>query len=70
MNVPQPLRKQLKAYEAAGFHPVALEPRAGSHWKVAFAEFDAPQFLTTHVGCPHAIKNNIARFKQLARSNT
>ena len=68
MNVPTALRKQIKAYEAAGFHPVAIEPRAGAHFKVTFAEFEQPQIITKNASCPHAIKNNIARYRQLARS--
>ena len=67
MNIPRALRKQFNAYEAAGFHPVVIESRSGSHFKVVFAEFNEPQFITKNVGCPHALKNNISRFKQLAK---
>lgn len=68
MKTPRILREQVKVYEAAGFHPVAFEPRAGSHWRVQFAEFDEPQFLTTHATEPHAIRNNIARFRRLSQA--
>lgn len=69
MNIPTVLRKQIKAYEAAGFHPVAIEPRAGSHFKVVFAEFEQPQIISRSASCPRAIKNNIARYRQLARTS-
>ena len=61
-------RKQLLDYERAGFHVVELNMGRGkgSHAKVIFAEFSTPQFLTTHINDPRAMKNNIARFKRLA----
>lgn len=67
MTVPTALRKQLKAYEAKGFTARRVEPGAGSHFRVWFDQFTAPQFLTLHADDPHAIKNNIARFRRLAR---
>lgn len=66
MEAPKGLRQQLKHYEAHGFHPIDARPRAGSHWRVVFAEFDEPQFLTANVDEPRALKNNVARFKRLA----
>lgn len=67
MEYPRALRAQLKEYEAHGFHAVSVEPRAGSHFKVVFAEFTQPQFLTANIGCPRSIRNNVARFKKLAK---
>lgn len=66
MEYPRMLRAQLKEYEANGFHAVLVEPRAGSHFKVVFAEFPEPQFLTKNIKCPRSLRNNIARFKKLA----
>lgn len=66
MKYPRALREQLKNYEAHGFHAVSVEPRAGSHFKVVFAEFAEPQFLTKNVGCPRAVRNNLSRFRALA----
>lgn len=67
MNVPKALRKQLRIYIAAGFNPTEVESRDGSHWRVKFAEFNQPQFLTVNIGEPRSIQNNIARFKRLAK---
>jgi len=67
MIIPRDLRKQAKEYEAHGFHIVEVVPRAGSHFKVTFAEFTEPQFLTRNVGDPRAIKNNITRFRGLMK---
>lgn len=66
MNVPRPLREQAKQYEAKGFHIVSVEPSRGSHYKVKFAEFTEPQFLSINVSDPRAIRNNISRFRALA----
>ena len=66
MEAPKGLRQQLKHYEGHGFTAIEAVPRAGSHWRVRFAEFDEPQFLTVNANCPRALKNNIARFKRLA----
>lgn len=68
MHVPKPLFKQIKLYEANGFHAVEITPRAGSHWRVRFREFTEPQFITKNGSDPRALKNNIARFKRLANS--
>lgn len=67
MNIPRVLREQIKAYEREGFHAVAVEPRAGSHFKVVFAEFIEPQILTKNASDPRALKNNIARFRKLSK---
>ena len=67
MSIPRVLREQLKVYEREGFHAIAVEPRSGSHFKVVFAEFSEPQILTKNAGDPRALKNNIARFRKLAR---
>lgn len=67
MEIPRILKKQMKEYERAGFHPVQIEHRAGSHWKVVFAEFPEPQFLTQNIMESHSIRNNISRFKNAAK---
>ena len=59
--------KQLKEYERAGFTVKSVESSKGSHKRVVFNEFSAPQFLTTHTDDWRAIKNNIARFRRLQR---
>lgn len=60
-------RKQLQFYEKEGFTVKHLENARGTHYKVWFNEFSEPQHLSTHVDEPRALKNNIARFKRLAR---
>ena len=67
MTIPRVLREQAKEYAAHGFHIVEAVPRAGSHFKVTFAEFSEPQFLTKNIGDPRAIRNNIARFRVLMK---
>jgi hypothetical protein len=67
MQVPKKIRKQIKEYEAAGFHVIDWEPAAGSHFKVNFAEFPERMVLTASTLEPRAIKNNIAMFKRMAR---
>ena len=59
--------KQLKEYERAGFTVKSVESGRGSHKRVVFNEFSAPQFLTTHTDDWRAIKNNIARFRRMQR---
>lgn len=68
MDVPKPLLKQIRIYEAHGFHLVSLKPRNGSHWCARFKEFSEPQFITQNADDPRALKNNIARFKRLTRA--
>jgi hypothetical protein len=63
------LGRQLKEYEKHGFTVKTLEPSRGSHVRVVFNEFSEPQFLTVHAGDPRALKNNIARFKRLAKES-
>ena len=70
MRVPRALREQLKAYEAQGFHPVKIEQRAGSHFKVVFAEFSAPQIISKNLGDSRALLNNITRYRRLAKEET
>lgn len=67
MQVPKHLRKQLKEYEAAGFHVTDLERAAGAHYKAHFAEFPDRIVLTASQLEPRALKNNIAMFKRMAR---
>lgn len=70
MNVPKVLYKQIKAYEAHGFHLEHLENRAGSHWFVRFKEFPQAQIITANAKDPRALKNNIARYRRLAKDTT
>ena len=67
MQIPRVLRHQMKEYERAGFHPVEIERRAGSHWMVRFAEFQDPQFLTHNIMETHSIRNNISRFRNAVK---
>lgn len=66
MEVPRAIREQIREYEKAGFSVLACEPRAGAHFKVWFAEFNEPQFLTKNTGDWRSLKNNIAHYKRLA----
>lgn len=66
MNVPRMFRKQFDVYERAGFHPVSFEFAKGAHVKVKFAEFPEVQVLTKNADEPRALKNNLARFRNLA----
>lgn len=67
MKPPRMFKTQFAEYEKAGFHVKDAQPSKGSHYKVWFKEFPEPQFLTMHLGDPRAMKNNIARFRGLAK---
>lgn len=67
MKIAQRMRKQIKEYERAGFHVVGMEDRAGSHKLITFAEFPEPQIVTDCKSDWRAMKNNIARFRRLAK---
>ena len=67
MKIAQRMRKQIKEYERAGFRVVSMEDRAGSHKLITFAEFPEPQIVTDCKSDWRAMKNNIARFRRLAR---
>lgn len=67
MKLPQGLRSQLREYEKAGFHVVDCQPASGSHFKMRFAEFSEPQVVSRNLTDKRALKNNIARFRRLAR---
>jgi len=64
MKIPQVLRKQILEYEKAGFHVIDLETRSGSHFKITFAEFPEPQFITKNGSDWRAIKNNISSYRR------
>ncbi len=70
MNVPKVLHKQIKTYEAHGFHVEHLEHRAGSHWCARFKEFPQAQIIKVNAKDPRALKNNIARYRRLAKDTT
>jgi hypothetical protein len=65
MIVPKALRKQVKEYKAAGFHPIRIETSTSSHFKIWFAEFESMQIITANANEPRAIKNNLARYRRL-----
>lgn len=67
MDIPRVLRKQIEFYEREGFTVVRVEPRAGSHFKAIFAQFSEPQILAKNCNEPRALKNNVARFRRLAK---
>ena len=67
MNIPRAIREQVKEYEKAGFHVQQVEPRSGSHFKIWFAEFTEPQIVTKNALEWRSLKNNIARYRRLAR---
>jgi len=67
MNIPRVLRKQIEYYAREGFDVVEIEPRAGSHFKAIFAQFTEPQILSKNITEPRSLKNNVARFRRLAK---
>ena len=67
MKINQRMRKQIKEYEREGFHVVSIEDRAGSHKMLKFAEFPEPQIVSDCKSDWRALKNNIARFRRLAK---
>lgn len=67
MDIPRALRKQLAYYSKEGFDAVEIKPAAGSHVKVIFAQFTEPQILTKNIDEPRSLKNNLARFRRLAK---
>lgn len=69
MDIPSRMIKQIKIYERHGFTIKSIESAKGSHYRVIFNEFPKAQYLTANADEPRAMKNNIARFKRLAREN-
>lgn len=67
MSIPRVLRKQAQVYATHGFTMTGATPRNGSHFLCSFAEFSQPQILTKNADDPRALKNNIARFRALAK---
>lgn len=65
MIVPRALRKQIKEYKSAGFTPIRIQSGNSSHFKVWFAEFEGMQIVTANAQDPHAIQNNLARYRRL-----
>lgn len=64
MQIPRPLREQVKEYEKAGFHIIEYKPCSGAHYKVRFKEFSEPQVITKNLTDWRSIKNNIAHYKR------
>ena len=63
---PSSLRKQFQLYEREGFTVKSFRP-SSRHWKVVFHQFSQAQYLTINGTDVRGIKNNIARFKRLAK---
>lgn len=64
-KLPMKLRDQLTIYRKAGFEATSIEARKGSHWMVMFEKV-GPMILTTNVGDPRAIKNNLSELRRRA----
>ena len=62
---PSKLRDQLNVYRKAGFETKSVEARKGSHWMVVFEKV-GPMILTTNLGDPRAIKNNLSELRRRA----
>jgi hypothetical protein len=70
MQLPKGLRKQLKAHADAGFNAVKVEHRAGSHYKVWYAEIaDKPQIVTQNDKGPRVLVNTLARYRRILRGD-
>ena len=70
MSISKQLRRQLKEHAKAGFHAVKVERRAGSHYKVWYAELpDRPQIVTENDCGPRVLVNTIARYKRILRGD-
>lgn len=67
LNIPRVLREQVKFYENKGFHVTSVEPRAGSHFLLTFAELKQPQIVTKSASDPRAWLNNVANYRRLQR---
>lgn len=67
MEIPRTLREQIKFYERHGFNVIDVECREGAHFKLTFAEFPQPQFVTKNVNEQRGWKNNVSRYKRLAQ---
>ena len=71
MEIPRVLRAQLKEYEKAGFHATKIETRAGSHFKVWYAEIpDKPQIVTKNAKSYRVMKNTISNYRKLLPKET
>lgn len=66
MKIPVKLRNQLETYQKAGFAFSSVSPKKGSHWLVVF-EHVGPMIVTTNIGDPRAIKNNLCELRRRGR---
>jgi hypothetical protein len=66
MKMPTKLRDQLAFYDKAGFSYKSVEPRKGSHWLVVFEKV-GPMVVTTNVGDPRSLKNNLSELRRRER---
>lgn len=64
MQIPRVLREQVKAYAREGFHVIDVQPRAGAHFMVRFAEIDGQYLISKNAACPRAVKNNVAAYRR------
>ena len=69
METPRALRKQLAYYAREGFDVVDIEFRSGSHVKLIFAQFSEPQFVSRNPTDSRGWKNNVARYRRLAKES-
>ncbi len=69
MKMPSKLREQLAFYDKAGFTFSSAEPRKGSHWLVVFDKV-GPMVVTTNVGDPRSLKNNLGELRRRERRLT
>ena len=66
MKIPGKLRDQLQTYHKAGFSFSSISPKKGSHWLVVFEQV-GPMIVTTNIGDPRAIKNNLGELRRRTR---
>ena len=66
MKIPKHLIHRVRDLAKAGFHVTDIEPRAGSHFKVRFAELETAYFMSGNDNCPRAMKNCISDLRRMA----
>lgn len=66
MKIPGKLRDQLEIYDKAGYSVNSITPRKGSHWLIVF-DTVGPMVVTTNIGDPRAIKNNLCELRRRTR---
>lgn len=66
MEIPRPLREQLRFFEKHGFKALQIESRKGSHFKVQFENISQPYFMSSHDGSERERKNMLCRLRRLS----